>query len=248
MRVLAIFLCSLIACAPAKSRPQRVFTEHYDDVHFLSFDAASATSFADDKGKRCAASGDLLGWRSPANVDGWICQHDTVYDGQGEAVLELRFSGVIPKDGLYELDSFGPGVEVAGSVVSRSSWYGDSVSTAVLVLDAATPSCSVHWETPIARAVSQGPAVRAAPFASLQEIPPLPLGACKAGEKLAVRVRFVGQANRGHIDVDAFGFQGGKENAERMLGFAPLKDSTAVSQSHKCTEWNGGFCAEATQR
>jgi hypothetical protein len=244
------WLCLLaLACAEKRAAPVRFLDAKRDGVQFLSYKSATSSSFVDPKGKPCESAGSMLGWESPPNASDPICTHDTLYDGLNPATLEMRWTGTVPKDGAYELDTFGAGLEVGGTVVTRGSWFGDSFSTAKLVVEVRSPHCSVSWSMPIASAFAQGPFTRAAPFASTQTIPPLSLPDCKAGDALDVRAMLVGHANRGHIDIESFGFPAARgPEADRIFGVLPLKDADAVSKDHKCTTWQGNFCVEAEQR
>jgi hypothetical protein len=82
------------------------------------------------------------------------------------------------------------------------------------------------------------------PFYGYQEIPPLQVDDCKAGDTLDVRARLEGAVNRDHIDVDAFGFTTGSfAGARRMVGLVeksqPLPPERKLAQ---CGHWTAELC------
>jgi hypothetical protein len=217
------------ACAIACSHGQGRWIQPLQDAHrpkalYLDFAGTNASGFVNPDGKACPpskgthASWSMLGWKSD-DRELPACTHDTLYDGQQPAALELSWSGQVPGDGDYELNTFGYTVSTTGQVVCRGTWHADTHAAASLVIEANSAHCSQSWSLPLAAVSSFGPESRAVPFYGYKEIPPLLLPGCKAGEALRVRARLVGEVNRGRVDVDSFGFfPGSYSDAHQLFG------------------------------
>jgi hypothetical protein len=210
MRRIALILCCL-ACALTPRRVQvRPATRDERGVSPLPYASSAAERFVAPDGAPCGGYGghvkdNLIGWEAP-NPDDSACSHDTLYDGLKPAVLELRWHAEVPADGSYDLVVLGYSVGAWGRVVSRGSHYGDYFARAEVVVDASSAHCTASWAKQLALAQVTGPADRQANFSGYVELPDLVVSNCRAHEPLDVRVRLVGEANRGRVDVDWFGF------------------------------------------
>jgi hypothetical protein len=254
MRELCVLAVMAASAACPQRRPVGARAVVRSEVTYLSYRNFSAISFVDPNGKSCRPlpiepeKNEMLGWVSPDLADKAICSHDTLYEGVGPAELTLSWSATIPRDGSYELNSFGYFMDVAGTAISRGAWVGDTFATAKLIVDARSPHCSTSWSTPVAAALVSGPFVRAANFGGPQTIPALPLENCKAGDILEVRTRLVADVNRGRVDVESFGFSVPVQSeADHIFGLFPLKPGSQVETDSKCTQWVGSFCNEREQ-
>jgi hypothetical protein len=191
-------------------------------ISFLPFASSAVERFFDPAGRLCPRldgriRDNLIGWRS-ANNDP-VCIHDTVDDGQKPAVLELRWRSEIPADGNYDLVTLGYSVGTYGTVLSRGAWLGDYVARAELHIDAQATHCSASRSFRLASASVNGPIYRGADYSGWTEIPSLILTGCKAHEPIEVRVRLVGESNRGRIEVDWFGIAAASdEEVNRIFG------------------------------
>ncbi len=211
MRRLAIILFCL-GCAESarRVRVRPPVARDETGVSPLPYDASLAERFVAPDGAPCLGYGghvkdNLIGWEAP-NPDDSACSHDTLYDGLKPAVLELRWRTEVPADGNYDLVALGYSVGAWGRVVSRGSHYGDYFAKAEVVIDARSAHCTATWAKQLALAEVTGPADRQANFAGYLELPDLQVSNCHAHEPLEVRLRLVGEANRGRVDVDWFGF------------------------------------------
>ena len=177
----------------------------------LPYTGAVVESFEDRSGRPCApASGrvwdGLIGWQTLG--DDPICRHNTFDSGIRKSILELRWSLAIPANGDYELQSRRQAAGAWGLLEARGDWYTEVSALAYLELEARSPSCRAVSRQPLGKAVVTGPWIRRAGFDGWLTLPDLVLRRCSAGEQLEVRVRLVGEVNRGRIDVDAFGIAG----------------------------------------
>jgi len=221
----------LVATGAAACHPQRRVYIRPDkmlegpDLHFLSFASSAADQFFTPSGDPCRRFGghvreNCIGW--PDDSEGPACSHDSFVDGLRPAVLELRWSAPIPADGSYDLLPAGYGLGAWGKVITRGSTYGDYWAKAEVVVEASSPACSGKWSLQLALAQVTGGWDRTAPFSGWIKLPDLPLPGCKASQTLEVRVRFVGETNRGRVDVDWFGFSaGGDEDVNRIFALRP---------------------------
>jgi hypothetical protein len=194
-------------------------------ISFLRFTSSGVERFTDANGRLCPRldgriRDNLLGWQS-ANNDP-VCIHDTVDDGVKPGVLELRWRSEIPADGSYDLVTLGYSVGTYGTVLSRGSWMGDYAAKAELHIDAQAAHCGASRLFPLATAEVNGPLYRGAVYSGWTEIPNLILAGCKAHEPIEVRVRLVGESNRGRIEVDWFGIAAATdEEVHRIFGLRP---------------------------
>lgn len=195
-------------------------------VSFLPYASSAVERFAAPDGNPCAVypghvKENLIGWAAPTAADA-ACSHDTFYDGLQPAVLELRWRSLVPADGTFDLVTLGYAVGAWGRVVTRSSHYGDYFARAEVVIDAQSAHCSTSWSKALAVAKATGPIERVAVFSGWIEIPDLVVADCRKDDPLDVRVRFVGESNRGRVDVDWFGFSAvNDDDANRIFGLRP---------------------------
>jgi hypothetical protein len=237
-----------------------------DDVrpsaHYLTFTGASAFGFTAPDGKSCQLHAlrpqgqGMIGWDAADKEDA-ACTHDTLYEGVAIASLELHWRGRIPRDGSYELNTFGYTLHTTGEVIVRGSWNLDTWAITNLVIEMKSDHCSLEWSTTVASAVARGPWLRKQPFYGYQEIPPLQMDDCKGGDTLEVTARLEANANRGRIDVDSFGFIAGSESDARQLvalvpkseRLTPEQKAAAAGQPvRRCFQWTGGFCATPSEK
>lgn len=246
---LVLLVASSLACAHAQDT--WITPVHDADrprVPYLGFAGSKVTGFTDTDGKSCQpvreVSSGLIGWTTIG--DEAACSHDTQFEGMGPAVLELRWTGDVPADGNYELDTFKYTVKTLGAVVVRGSWNGDAIAVASLIVEVRSPHCSLSWSTPLAAEASSGPWMRAREFHGYKEIPPLFLTGCRAGEMLDVRVRLFAKTNRGRIDVESFGFEPWSDQDARRLFGLVRKAEGEVSKLKlgPCHHFIGDFCNE----
>lgn len=200
-------------------------------ISFLRFADSGVERFTDANGRLCPRLGgrvadSFLGWRSADNDP--ICIHDTADDGVKPGVLELRWRSEVPADGSYELVSLGYSVGTYGSVLSRGSWMGDFLAKAELRIEAEAAHCTASRSFPLATASVNGPLYRGADYSGWTELPTLLLAGCKAHEPIDVRVRLVGESNRGRIDVDWFGIAAANDDeVNRIFGLRPRAAAAA---------------------
>src|SRR4051812_16537574 len=206
-----VILALLAGCAETARRVRvRPVARDEKGVSPLPYDASVAERFVTPDGAPCLGYGghvkdNLIGWEAP-NPDDSACSHDTLYDGLKPAVLELRWRTEVPADGNYDLVALGYSVGAWGRVVSRGSHYGDYFAKAEVIIDARSAHCTAMWAKQLALAQVTGPADRQANFSRYLQLPDLQVTNCRAHEPLEVRLRLVGEANRGRVDVDWFGF------------------------------------------
>ena len=227
-RLSLVLVLLLLSCA----RPNRIYVRPHDEstkdltgVSFLSYSHSTVEGFYDGKGRLCAPfTGHVrdyfAGWW--AEGDDAICYHGTLESGLQPATLEMRWKSIVPADGNYNVLSTGYAVGTWGDVMARGSYFGDYWAWARVNLEVHSPHCHDSRSFDLARAALTLPAERSASFSGWVEIPDIWVAGCKAGDPLEVRVRLVGQSNRGHIAVTGFGFWAAKdEELDRMFGFRP---------------------------
>jgi len=225
----------LSACA---QRPRRTIVRPASrderNVAFLPFVSSAVDRFSDAQGRPCPrfaghVHNNLLGWESPDAEDA-ACTHDTWADGLPPGVLEMHWRSEIAQDGSYDLVTLGYSVGAWGRVVGRGAHYGDSFSLAKLVVEARSPHCEASWSLELALAKVSGPQTRQADFSGWVEIPELLMKGCKAHDPVDVRLRLIGEANRGRIDVDWFGFSAlADDEVNRIFGLRPRAEGAARS-------------------
>lgn len=232
-----------VSCATAASRPHPFSATEQKEAFYLPFDRALVTSFFGIDGKPCAAAkANVLGWE--AEKSDATCSHDTLYDGVHDAELTLRFAGVVPKDGDFEIDTFDNGLRVWVDVATRGGWNSDSIADVNLVLQARSEHCSLTWMDSVAHVASFGPEVRDTHYGGSKEVPTLRLVQCKGGDALEVRIGLVAEATRGRIEVDSFGFRAATaSDASRVVGLIARKPGEGVSAMQAtCSRITGGIC------
>ena len=228
---LATWIALAVALAACTQRPRRVRVRPAErdqrGVLPLPFASSTVERFSDPDGKPCPkfagrVHDNLLGWEA-STADDPACTHDTLYEGTRAGTLEMRWRAELPQDGSYHVLALGYSVGAWGRVVSRGSYYGDYFARAKVVVDATSPHCQASWSADLALAQVTGPQDRMAAFAGWLEIPDIAVHGCKGHEPIDVRLRLVGEANRGKIDVDWFGFSAtADEEVDRIFGVRPL--------------------------
>jgi hypothetical protein len=146
----------------------------------------------------------IVGWPPPRDEEP-VCLQDTYDHGASLASLELRWRGVVAEDGSYDLLARGLTLDAWGRVLARGGPYGEYVARAWFELVARTPSCTTHHALPLARAAVSAAWTRQAAFGGWIVVPDLELTGCRAGEVLEVRLRLLGEVNRGRLEVESFG-------------------------------------------
>jgi hypothetical protein len=226
-RFAGVLLVLLACCA----RPHRVYVRPFQDardltgVSFLKYASSTVDGFFDRKGRPCTPFAGhvrdyFAGWW--AADDDPICYHGTLESGLQPATLEMRWRGVIPADGNYDVLSAGYALGSWGTVMARGSYFGDFWAEARVDINVQSASCSGTWSSDLAIAALSLQGERSADFSGWMEIPDIRVSGCKAGEPLDVRVQLVGQSNRGHIAVDGFGFWAAKdEELNQIFGIKP---------------------------
>jgi hypothetical protein len=227
----------LAACAQRTPRIQvRPASRDDRNVAFLSFASSQVERFSDPEGRSCRrfdgrVRENLLGWQS-TSADDAACTHDTYSEGLPPGVLEMHWRSQIAEDGTYDLVTLGYSVGAWGRVVGRGAHYGDSWSRARLVVEARSAHCEASWSLELALAKVSGPQTRQADFSGWVEIPELLMKGCKAHEPVDVWLRLLGEANRGRIDVDWFGFSAlADDEVNRIFGLRPRAEPAARSPS-----------------
>jgi hypothetical protein len=222
-----VLVASLSACLS----PRRVHTRPNqpidgEGVTFMRYASSGVQGFISPSGLSCGPiSGqvrdNLIGWESREKED-FACIHDTLEDGLAPASLELHWRVVVPENGRYELLPGGYALGGWGGVVSRGSSIGDYVAKANVIVEAVSPSCIGSWSMELAKAQVTGPFVRVAPFSGWITLPKIDLRGCRGGEALDVRVRLVGESNRGKIYVDWFGFSAfAQDEIDKIFAIRP---------------------------
>jgi hypothetical protein len=256
---LALTLCFAalaLACVQQNKWVKPVPEKDRPPALYLAFAGAKSTGFTAPDGRPCKsfasqpAGNGILGWDSQDKSE-TACSHDTLHEGVGKAVLELRWAGQLPKDGNYEVNTFGYTMRTLGEVACRGGVNAaDTFAVATLVVEVRSAHCALTWSTPVASAFAYGPWTRTMPFYGYQEIPPLQVDDCKGGDTLDVRARLEAAANRGRVDVDAFGFTTGSySDALKLVGLVEksqrLPDERKLA---KCTRWASELCAVPWER
>lgn len=225
--VQATVLAATLACAGQRRvRIRPVASRDLRGVAFLRYASSQAAEFFDAEGRACPPFGGQIreffaGWQAK-DQDEPACDHDTFEHAAHTAMLELRFEGSIPADGAWDLVSGGYAVGAWGRVFARGSYYGDYFAKARLELEARSPHCRALWTRDLAKAAITGSLTRGAEFSGWHEIPDASLDGCLAGEALEVRLRLLGESNRGRVEVDAFGFSmASADELGRVFGLRP---------------------------
>jgi hypothetical protein len=193
----------------------------------LRFVSSSASNLFRPDGKPCgpaprAVHDGLFGWEDPEAKDEAGCAMDTFDDPLRPARLEFRFAAVLPHGGNFTLTQGSYGLGAWGQVVSRGIVYGESLARARLTVEAVAPSCRAAWSKDVARALVTGTWARAARFSGWLQVEDLRLVGCRGDEPIEVRVALVGEANRGRIEVDWFGFSAlHDDDADWLFGLRP---------------------------
>jgi len=246
-----IFLALAFACAHSEENWVTPLSgSARPSVPYLRFAGAKVSGFTDTDGKSCQSfpasqlQRGVVGWTTTG--DDAACTHDTQYEGLAPAILELRFTGEVPADGNFELDTFKYTVKTRGEVVARGGWVGDAFAVAGLIVEVRSAHCGLAWSMPIATEASYGPQLRAREFHGYKEIPPLFLSGCKAGDALDVRMRLWASSNRGRVDVEAFGFEPWSDfDATRLFGLVQkAPGEVSKLKVEPCRKWVGDFCNE----
>lgn len=224
---------TLLACASQRRidiRPPKA--ADLSGATLLSWVGPSARGFYDARGRPCPALGPgvadaFVGWW--AEEDDQACWHDTVDTKVRPGVLELRWRGVVPADGSYEVVSAGYAVRAWGTVVARGSYAGQFWAGAHLVVEATSPRCSATWSAELVTAKVALPMQREGSFGGWTELSGVHLAGCRAGDELEVRVQLVARANHGSVAVDSFGFSVPSDRElGRMFGLRPAKEVAAA--------------------
>jgi hypothetical protein len=224
----------LLACATTARRvPVRPAARDDKGVSFLPFASSRVERFSDQEGRPCPAFGgrvrnNVLGWES-GNEDDPACTHDSLSEGTRAGLLEMHWRSELPEDGSYDLITLGYSVGAWGRVLTRGSYYGDYYARASVVIEASSPHCVATWSSDLAIAKVSGREDRGAAFSGWLEIPDIAIAGCKAHEPIEVRLRLVGDVNRGKVDVDWFGFSAVEDNeVNRIFGIRPKPEAPAA--------------------
>jgi hypothetical protein len=227
MRRLCLALLLVLGCAgPRKVRIRPVTQRDLSGVIFLPFAASEVDGFFEEHGQPCPRfNGEIkeyfAGWHSGKEEEP-ICDHDTFDDTIKPAMLTMRWHGTVPADGGWSVVSGGYAVGAWGRVLARGATRGDYFALARVVLEAKTPHCQAEWSEQVALAKITGSYTRGAAFSGWIELPDLKLAGCVAGDPIDVRLRLVGESNRGRIEVDAFGFStAAADELNQMFGVRP---------------------------
>jgi len=190
--------------------------------HFVS---SSAGHFASAEGTPCGSAprevrDGLFGWQGPGELP--ACRHDTFEQGQAPGWLELRWAAAIPADGDWLVTPGIFGLGAWGKVTARSAPQGRFTSEATVLVEARAPSCRGEWSLSVARTQATNSWPRTAEYAGAVELEEILLRGCRAGEPVELRLRFVGESNRGRIDVAWFGFSAyATDDADQLFGLRP---------------------------
>lgn len=211
---LAALLLSGLACAPPRlirfaDRPPTL-----DGDVPLAYSGSGVTTFVDRRGRRCPPSSGraehaVIGWQSPD--DDPLCTFDTLVQGPGVAVLELRWQAAVPASGEVDLLARRQAVGAWGRVEARGTYFGQYLAAAEVELEASAPSCSGSARLLLGKGEVTGPWNRSAAFAGFLELPDIEMHGCVEGERLELRLRLVAHSNRGRVEVDGFGAAAGTD-------------------------------------
>jgi hypothetical protein len=196
-------------------------------VSFLSYAQSDVRGFFDPAGRPCQPftgriRESFAGWSSDGEDP--ACVHDTLGAGTDAGSLDLRWRGTVPADGSYNVLSAGHAVGTWGTAVARGSYYGDYYAWARVDVNVESAHCRGQWSLELARAKITGRDSRVASFSGWAEIPDIRVDGCRAGDGIEVRVQLIGQANRGQVAVDAFGFWvTTDEELNRVFGIRPAE-------------------------
>jgi hypothetical protein len=235
-RPASALLLALLWCAhPRKIHVHPVGDRDVRGVSFLSYAQSDVRGFFDPDGHPCPPftgriHESFAGWW--ADGDDPACVHDTFDSGIDPASLDLRWRGTVPGDGSYNVLSAGYAVGTWGTAVARGSYHGDYYAIARVEVEVRSPHCRATWSLELAKAKITGLDSRAASFSGWAEIPDIYVDGCKAGDEIEVRVQLVGQANRGHVAVDGFGFWvTSNDELNRMFGMRPAELRTPAQRA-----------------
>jgi hypothetical protein len=250
----AIALSTLLLCCATQ---RRVYVRPHSErdlsnVSFLAFASSNVEGFFDGAGRPCrpfagSVRESFAGWWS--DDEGPACIHRTFKGGLKPAALELRWQGTVPADGGYNVVSGGYALGTWGYVVARGSYYGDFWAWARVTIDVQSAHCRGSWSLDLAKAALTGPDMRAADFSGWVEIPDIRISGCKAGDILDVRVRLVGQSNRGDIAVDMFGFWAqSDDDLNRMFGIEPAPMTSRLEGNGEDASASGRVVKDHAER
>jgi len=228
---LAALLLSGLACAPPRlirfaDRPPTL-----DGDVPLAYSGSGVTTFVDRRGRRCPPSSGraehaVVGWQSPD--DDPLCTFDTLVQGPGVAVLELRWQATVPASGEVDLLARRQAVGAWGRVEARGTYFGQYVAAAEVELEASAPSCGGSARLLLGKGEVTGPWNRAAGFAGFLELPDVAMRGCVEGERLELCLRLVARSNRGRVEVDGFGAAAGSDaDVARAFLLRPRAASSA---------------------
>lgn len=151
----------------------------------------------------------VVGWQ-PAKGEDLACARDTLDHRGPPPALELAFRAVVPEDGDLDLLARGTTLDAWGRALARGGPYGEFAARTWFEYTATAPSCRAVHLKDLAKAVVTGPWDREALFSGWIVLPDLVLTGCRAGEVLEVRLRLLGEVNRGRVDVETFGVVAGR--------------------------------------
>jgi hypothetical protein len=183
----------------------------------MPFASSDAARFTDAKGQPCPVfAGPVkennIGWHQGKDSDIPACTYDSFENGTEPAALELRWRVVVPEDGNYDVVAMGYSVGAFGRVLSRGGWKGSYYTKVKVDVDASSSSCGGDWSQDLANAKVDGPWEREAPFSGWVQIPDIQVYGCRGQDVLELRVRLIGETNRGQVDVDWFGFSAQRDD------------------------------------
>ena len=210
-RALWALLVLSLACSTARITRVRPYLRNLKGVTFFPYAGSNGDNFFDQDGRPCpgydgGVRDSFGGWQAD---EGYICDHDTYEDGIRPAFLEMQFKGAIPSDGALDLIAGGYSIGAWGRVVARGSQFGDFIAVARVDLEFSSEHCKGRWSKEVGRTGVAGSAltaIRGRDFSGFTEIPDVRLEGCRAGDPAEVKLRLVGESNRGRIEVSAFGF------------------------------------------
>jgi hypothetical protein len=180
-----------------------------DDATRLTYAGGGSSGYSRPDGRPCPGPGaevrlGVAGWAASRDEE-LACLADTLDHGPWDAALELRWRGVLPTDGSYDLLARDLTLAAWGRVVARSGPLGEYVARARFELVARAPSCTASHVQELARAGVSATGTREASFGGWIVVPDLVLDGCRAGEVLEARLRLRGEVNRGRVEVESYG-------------------------------------------